>query len=257
MVRRLDENGFYIPAGAVQSTKVNRGGVYKDSGLIFGPEELGSSIVYKNNLGPPSFGADPYSVPSAINGVDPNQIAYAQDPNVVVRGLGKTGGISAPLTAIDVAAPTTGTSFAGGPGRKVDEFGFYVDAPPVGGGILAPMTDTPVLAESDPWKGIRTDATTVTPKPGLVTGGSKVRVPAVGGKMGGGGIGGLLNMMFGGGGGGMGGFGQRPPAPPKQPGYNGRTNVTSNELSGVSGSIFSENAVLPSSMNNERWLTGY
>ena len=40
-------------------------------------------------------------------------------------------------------------------------------------------------------------------------------------------------------------------------GYNGRSTVTSNELAGGNGSIFGENAVLPSSMNTERWITGY
>ena len=40
-------------------------------------------------------------------------------------------------------------------------------------------------------------------------------------------------------------------------GFNGRSTLRANELSGVAGSIFSENAVLPPSMNTKRWLTGY
>lgn len=46
--------------------------------------------------------------------------------------------------------------------------------------------------------------------------------------------------------------------PAKQPkGFNGSRTMTSNDVAGGSGSIFGENAVLPPSMNNERWNTGY
>lgn len=47
------------------------------------------------------------------------------------------------------------------------------------------------------------------------------------------------------------------PAPVMRRGFNGRQNLTSNELSDTHRSIFSENTVLPPSMNTERWLTGY
>jgi len=43
----------------------------------------------------------------------------------------------------------------------------------------------------------------------------------------------------------------------QQPGYNGTTQVTSDQLAGGNGSVFTTNTVLPDSMNNKRWLTGY
>ena len=50
------------------------------------------------------------------------------------------------------------------------------------------------------------------------------------------------------------------PARPRtvaQPGFNGSKVLRSGDLSDGRGSIFGENAVLPPSMNNERWNTGY
>jgi hypothetical protein len=42
-----------------------------------------------------------------------------------------------------------------------------------------------------------------------------------------------------------------------QVGYNGTTQVTSDQLAGGNGSVFTTNTVLPDSLNSERWLTGY
>ena len=47
------------------------------------------------------------------------------------------------------------------------------------------------------------------------------------------------------------------PAKPAKVGYNGSKTMRSGDVAGGSGSIFGENAVLPPSMNNERWNTGY
>lgn len=47
-------------------------------------------------------------------------------------------------------------------------------------------------------------------------------------------------------------------APPSnQPGYNGNTSVYSGELAGANQGFGGVNALMPDSMNNSRWLTGY
>jgi hypothetical protein len=48
-----------------------------------------------------------------------------------------------------------------------------------------------------------------------------------------------------------------PPPVVSQPGYNGQTSVYSNELAGANQGFGGVNALMPDSMNNSRWLTGY
>lgn len=104
---------------------------------------------------------------------------------------------------------------------------------------------TGVPGEGDPWAGSRGNSRSAG-QPGLVTGSgvygpSSVPTPATHG------IADLFGFLTGG----------ASPAAPAQPGYNGQTSVTSNELAGANQGFGGQNAVMPDSMNNSRWLTGY
>lgn len=207
-----DGRPVYTPqvgSGPNTSAKTSRG---VDIGRSNPNPGFGDMIAYDQSMSPTSFN-DPHlrtsGLPPANFGTPSH--SYVPDNRYIARNM-VGDGFSDPLTAIQTVAPTTGTSFGT---RPVDEFGFYTDAPPVPGsrtvtGPLAPMTADPVLADADPWTGLRTGP--AAPKTGLRTGGSrpiaKARTPIS--PKNAGGIEGLLSMMFGGGGG-MGSFGQSRP----------------------------------------------
>ncbi len=89
---------------------------------------------------------------------------------------------------------------------------------------------------TDPWASLRYGIP-ATPRPGLVTSGV---APHPGGVLG------FIGSLFGG-----------DPSVPRVPGYNGKTSVTSNELAGANQGFGGNNALMPDSMNNSRWLTSY
>jgi hypothetical protein len=72
-------------------------------------------------------------------------------------------------------------------------------------------------------------------------------IPAVQARAGQGIFGQLFNMLT------AGNVPQANTGAPAAPGYNGSTTVTSNDLRPTHSSIFSDNALLPSGMNNRRW----
>lgn len=163
----------------------------------------------------------------------PSQFTQAYVDNMGAPGANQSTGpaiADTPATnaiaEILVRGGSPGSAFGGGWGAN----GFGRNQPLV----WQPAGPSGTPPAGDPWAGIRLSGQTLTgtpPKAGLVTG-PRGGTP-------------IQNLH------------ERLSRPPPQKGFNGKTTVTSNELRPTHSSIFSENAVLPPSMNTERWLTGY